>query len=237
MYAVRSALSSCSTRARSASRHGRDVEVRAGQLLLRLRPRDGLGGGGVLQPLVVLGDVDPVVAGGHRDPRRLHGGEGCHRPSQPLRPGPHNEPVWASTRCLARTCEMRPRGSWSAYAGRRSGPVRGRRQRDADAIATDAKEPCGWDVIVTVGRSGGSDPRPSGSVDAAPLTTQSGHVRDGATTQSARRRMDAPIAGDECVFPFNFSARAGVAAWRAFRARCVMVRVVSDIALRSGRPR
>ena len=42
VYDVRSALSSCSTRARSASRHGSDVEVRAGQLLLRLRPGDGL---------------------------------------------------------------------------------------------------------------------------------------------------------------------------------------------------
>ncbi len=46
---------------------GQGVEVRAGQLPLRLRPCDGLCGGGVLQPAVVLGDVQPVVAGRDRD--------------------------------------------------------------------------------------------------------------------------------------------------------------------------
>ena len=69
------------------------LEVSAGQVLLRLCPGDGLRRGRVFQPLVVLGDVDPVVPGGDRDPRRLHGGKVCHRASQQLRHVPHNEPA------------------------------------------------------------------------------------------------------------------------------------------------
>ena len=60
------------------------LEVRAGQLLLRLCPGDGFRRRRVLQPLVVLGDVDPVVPGGDRDPWRLHGGKRCHPASQQL---------------------------------------------------------------------------------------------------------------------------------------------------------
>ena len=73
---------------RGPPRHG--VEVAARQVLLRLRPGDRVLGGVVLEPPVVLGDLHPVVAGGDRDPRRLHDGKCCHGPSLQPWPGPHN---------------------------------------------------------------------------------------------------------------------------------------------------
>ena len=62
------------------------LEVRARQLPLRLRPCDGLWRRRVLQPSVVLGDVEPVVAGGDRDLRRLDARMRGHALSQQPRP-------------------------------------------------------------------------------------------------------------------------------------------------------
>ena len=79
------------------------VEVRAGQLPLRLRPCDGLRRGRVLQPSVVLGDVEPVVAGGDRDPRRLDARVRAHPVSQQPRPEVVQSRACQSVRTLSGT--------------------------------------------------------------------------------------------------------------------------------------
>jgi hypothetical protein len=73
---------------------GDPVEIGAGAPLLGPRPDDGLRGGGVLQPPVVLGDVDAVIGVCHRDPRSQHQGEFGHVTSQlPRRAARHRTRV------------------------------------------------------------------------------------------------------------------------------------------------
>ena len=70
---------------------GDPAEVGTAALPLGLRPGDGLRRGGVLQPSVVLGDLDSVKGVCHRDPRSPHRGELGHVISQQPRPA-HAQP-------------------------------------------------------------------------------------------------------------------------------------------------
>ena len=69
---------------------GDPAEVGTAAVLLGLRPGDGLLRGGLLQPSVVLGDIDSVKGVCHRDPRSPHQGELGHVISQQPRRAAHN---------------------------------------------------------------------------------------------------------------------------------------------------
>ena len=128
-YDVRSARAARSTRARSVVSPRQGLEVRARQLPLRLRPCDGLWRRRVLQPSVVLGDVDPVVAGGDRDPRRLDARMRGHALSQQPRPEVFNR---AHARSGADTFRHQvPEGVQSSRGGQSGASSRDRARSDS----------------------------------------------------------------------------------------------------------
>jgi hypothetical protein len=69
---------------------GNSAEVGIAAVLLGLCPGDGLLRRGVLQPTVVLGDIDSMEGVCHRDPRSPHQGELGHAASQQSRRATHN---------------------------------------------------------------------------------------------------------------------------------------------------